>query len=139
MPTAEFCAPSPDTSVSLCSSVYSTCYVTNSEPYTTTYSALDQPERMQLGNQLVDRYTYNSPLQRLQQIQVGTGGTPSSVFSRSYGYDNAGNVLNITHAFGPPPTTENQTFTNDHRDRLKTWVTSGINPPNNESYSYDPL
>lgn len=61
------------------------------------------------------------------------------VFSRSYGYDYAGNVLNITHVFGPPPTTEYQTFTYDHRDRLKSWVTSGINPTNNESYNYDKL
>jgi RHS repeat-associated protein len=107
--------------VSAYSSTYSTYYANNA-----TYTALDQPSSFTLGNTLTQSYQYDTVMQRLSSIQVGTGG---SIFNRGYTYDNVGNVATITGS----PTINTQTFTYDQRDRLSTWTATGIS----ESYQYD--
>jgi hypothetical protein len=67
---------------SMCGTI---CYVTSA-----TYTALNQPDLRSLGNGLSQDWSYSSPMQRLSQIQVG------SLFTRSYTYDNVGNVNSIT-------------------------------------------
>jgi YD repeat-containing protein len=69
------------------------CYVNSGA----TYTALDQPKQWNLGNNVVDRWTYSSPLQRLQQLRVGTSSCAGAacLFDRSYSYDNIGNVAGI--------------------------------------------
>ncbi|HEX8221081.1 MAG TPA: discoidin domain-containing protein, partial [Chloroflexia bacterium] len=116
-------------SVSLCSNLYSPCYVTN-----TKYSPLDQPQEVRLGNNLWNAYIYNDPTQRLQQIKVGPNGD-GSIFNRTYTYDDASNVKSIARNDGGA--TETQNFTYDHRDRLKTWIIPGAQQVVDETYTYD--
>jgi YD repeat-containing protein len=100
---------------------------------TATYTALDQPDQWTLYNGLIQNWTYSSPMQRLSKLQVGTSASPSSVFDRSYSYDNAGNVTSITDNTTTP--IPNQTFGYDHRDRLTSW-TSGSTT---QSYAYNTI
>ncbi|MDQ5823423.1 MAG: DUF6443 domain-containing protein, partial [Chloroflexota bacterium] len=98
------------------------CYATNA-----SYTALDQPKILTYGNSLVQTNSYESLTQRMQSMQVGSGG---SVFSRSYTYDVVGNVGQIV---GSGST---QTFTYDHLDRLKDWSSTGAIAAT-EHYEYD--
>jgi YD repeat-containing protein len=82
-----------------------------------------------LGNNVVQTYSYNSPMARLSQLQVTLGG--SSLFNRSYGYDAVGNVQHIMNNVSG----ENQIFGYDSLDRLTSWSATNTN----QLYSYDPI
>jgi uncharacterized protein RhaS with RHS repeats len=73
---------------------------------------------------------------RLQQLQVGTSGTPGSLFDRSYTYDNVSNFKTITNK-----NTQVQTFRYDFDDRLTSAVATPVSGDSgyNESYSYDAI
>jgi RHS repeat-associated protein len=96
-----------------------------------TYTALSQPEQWTLDNGLLQDWVYSSPMQRLAQLKVG-GGAPASVFDRSYGYDNVGNVTAITDN---KSASNNQTFGYDHRDRLTSWTLNGVT----QTYAYNAI
>jgi YD repeat-containing protein len=106
------------------------CYVSSGA----TYTALSQPKRWVQGNNVVSRWTYSTYLQRLQQLQIGPSSCAGAacLFDRTYGYDNAGNVLNITDNRNAG---NNQTYDYDHRDRLTSWTLSG----STQSYAYNPI
>ncbi|MDQ3705891.1 MAG: hypothetical protein M3437_11825 [Chloroflexota bacterium] len=94
-----------------CSEQYAgLCYA-----HSARYTALDQPDEYKLGNNLLQDFIYSSPMQRLSQIVVG------SLFNRTYGYDDVGNVTSISSS-GQFANPETQTFDYDHLDRLKTWT-----------------
>jgi YD repeat-containing protein len=90
---------------------------------------LDQPDQWTFHNNLVQNWTYSSPMQRLSKLQVGSG-TPASVFDRSYSYDNGGNVTAITDN---KASTNSQAYSYDHRDRLTSWTLNGTT----QNYAYD--
>jgi YD repeat-containing protein len=85
----------------------STCYVTN-----TTYTALNQPEVMALGNGVPQTWSYTER-GFLSRLRVGSA-TPGNVFDRTYTYDGVGNIASILD--NRELTT--QTFRYDERDRL---------------------
>ena len=106
----------------------STCYATGA-----TYSALDQPKEFVLGNGLHQKYTYDSTMQRLQQVEVGLG---LNMFKRDYTYDAVGNVATMTNEV-PTPDKVN-TYTYNHRDRLTNWLEQqSTTTLTNETYAYD--
>jgi RHS repeat-associated protein len=109
--------------VSACSNQYTPCYSSNA-----TYTPLDQPSNVSLGNGLAQTYQYNNSMSRLSQLQVGTNG---SIFYRTYTYDNVGNVESITN---PNNNNQVQSFGYDHRDRLTDW---GIPNVISQTYTYD--
>jgi RHS repeat-associated protein len=96
-----------------------------------SYTALDQPDQWTFYNGLVQNYTYSSSMQRLSQLQVGSG-TPASIFDRSYSYDNGGNVTAITDN---KASTNNQSYAYDHRDRLTSWTLNGTT----QTYAYNEI
>ena len=103
---------------SACSS-FGGCYASSSQPYT----ALDQPKQWTFGNSLLQTWNYDTLMQRLQQLQVGTSADPGSLFTRSYTYDSVGNVESIAD----PQLPETQHFSYDHRDRLThAWTTATL-------------
>ncbi|MDQ5823738.1 MAG: hypothetical protein M3441_05925 [Chloroflexota bacterium] len=102
------------------------CYAKNGQ-----YTALDQPENYQLGNNLLQDYEYSSPMQRLSEIRVGPESNPVS--KRTYTYDPVGNVESLTR-LGQSISAETQTFGYDHRDRLTSWSLQG---GATETYAYD--
>nr|MBA3946055.1 hypothetical protein [Herpetosiphonaceae bacterium] len=111
---------------SACSSLGG-CYVSGA-----TYTALDQPLQVGLGNALTQTWTYSGPMQRLGSEQLNV--TP--VKQHTLTYDNAGNIKTDTD----PTTNEAQTFTYDERDRLTNWtVQTGSQTTINNNYSYDVL
>ncbi|PZS06131.1 MAG: hypothetical protein DLM69_00400 [Candidatus Chloroheliales bacterium] len=77
----------------------------------------------------MDTYYYNSPMARLSQLQVTSGG--SSLFNRSYDYDPVGNVQSITNNISG----ENQSFGYDPLDRLSSWNATNVS----QQYNYDPI
>jgi len=109
---------------SVCSNLYG-CYATAAG-----YSALNQPVTQTLGSGVVVTYTYQSPMSRLGRLQV-TAGT-NSLFDRSYGYDNVGNVQTIINNLNA----EQQTYGYDPLDRLTNWDTS---TSVHEQYVYDAI
>ena len=116
------------TSVCSAPTSYNICYASYA-----TYTALDQPSQFTLGNNLNQVYTYSSPMQRLQQMQVGPN---LGLYNRSYTYDAVGNVATTTNDI-PNPTHTN-TYTYDHRDRLTRWQLN-TSPSVDESYQYDEI
>jgi RHS repeat-associated protein len=109
---------------SACSVLYAPlCYASNA-----TYTPLDQPATTTFGNGLTQTNSYTTPMQRLNQIQVGTGG---GVMNRTYTYDGVGNVSGISKSDGG---NEAQTFEYDHRDRLTRWYIQNVV---DQSYTYD--
>ncbi len=117
---------------SLCSNLYSPCYVnSNTDSTTQHYTALDQPTTLSLGNGLQQNYTYTTPMSRLFQLLVGPSGD-GRVLAKTYGYDSVGNVNGIGQTVGGQQETQN--FTYDHLDRLTSWSTNtGVY----ETYQYD--
>jgi RHS repeat-associated protein len=108
-----------------------TCYASSAQ-----YTALDQPASFTFGNGLVQNYGYEPVMKRLQTLRVGTSANPTSVSSRTYGYDAVGNVQDLNST----TTGENQHFTYDHLDRLNRWtVMSGTTTTVDQSYTYDKL
>lgn len=103
----------------------------------TTYTALNQPVQETFGNGLKQKWTYSSPMSRLQQLQVGTSGTPGSLFDRSYTYDSVSNVKTITNA----KNTQVQTFGYDFHDRLTSAVATPVSGDSGyiETYGYDAI
>src|SRR5262249_27358317 len=91
------------------------------------YTALDQPNQWTFANTLVQNWTYTSPMQRLQELKVGT-----TVFDRAYSYDNVGNVTSITDKLNAA---NNESFGYDHRNRLTSWTLGGAT----QSYGYDTI
>lgn len=116
---------------SLCSDITGqNCYVSSS-----TYTALDQPDAFSFGNGTAQDYKYtnsSNPMNRLQELLV-TGPGSTTLFNRTYTYDNVGNVSNITKPGSSP---ESQDFRYDDRDRLIEWL---INSTSTATYSYDAL
>jgi len=98
-----------------------------------TYTALDQPDQMTLYNGKIANWSYSNAMQRLNRLQVGTSASPSSVFDRSYSYDNVGNVKTIVDGTATPM--PSQTFGYDERDRLTSWTSGSTS----ESYAYNEL
>jgi YD repeat-containing protein len=99
------------------------CYVGNAaNSIPATYTALDQPLKWQFdnGNGAIQQWTYDSPMQRLQRIQVGTAISPYILMHRSYLYDVGGNVKQI----GDLGANQTQTFEYDERDRLVHYQTT---------------
>jgi len=91
-------------------SSYGNTYLTN-----TTYDALGQTLTQGFGNAVTTTSTYETLSKRLSSIvAVGANGPSNPVFHRSYRYDVAGNVQNITNA----QTSETLRYGYDHRDRL---------------------
>ncbi|MDQ3928399.1 MAG: RHS repeat protein, partial [Chloroflexota bacterium] len=110
----------------VCSKTISTpCYANN-----ISYTALNQTAIMPFGNGLLQRFTYDSVMQRLQQLQVGTTASPGSVMNKSYAYDAAGNVATITNTLN----SEVSSYTYDHLDRLTGWSIPALL---NQQYAYD--
>ncbi|MBA3945260.1 MAG: RHS repeat-associated core domain-containing protein [Herpetosiphonaceae bacterium] len=111
---------------SACSSVSGTgCYANLA-----SYTALDQPLQWTLGNYIVPTWSYLAPMQRLQQLDV------PGVLSRSYQYDNAGNVRSIQDNRAG----QTQTFSYDEQNRLTHGSTSGgASGSYDESYTYDAI
>ncbi len=108
-----------------------TCYASGAQ-----YNALAQPTSFTLGNGLVQGYEYQSLTQRLWKLRVGTAANPTSISSRTYGYDAVGNVEDLNST----TTGENQHFTYDHLDRLNGWtVNSGATTTVSQAYTYDKL
>ncbi len=96
-----------------------------------SYNALNQPIIGSANINILQQWTYNSPMQRLDGIQAGTG---ASLLNRSYGYDAAGNVtLRTDNRSGAG---ESETFAYDEQNRLINW---NINNTAQEHYDYDPL
>ncbi len=95
---------------SACSS-FGGCYASSSQPYT----ALDQPKQWTFGNSLLQTWNYDTLMQRLQQLQVGTSADPGSLFTRSYTYDGVGNVESIAD----PQLPETQHFSYDQRPTVR--------------------
>ncbi len=96
-----------------------------------TYTALDQPLTLQLGNGLTQAWAYAAPMQRVQAITVGTG-----VLNRAYTYDPVGNVATIADNL----VAQTQTFAYDARDRLTRAATAGGTAGSyDETDTYDPL
>ncbi|PZS06134.1 MAG: hypothetical protein DLM69_00415 [Candidatus Chloroheliales bacterium] len=93
------------------------------------YTALGQATDITLGNTVVETYNYSTPMARLSQLQVTSGG--SSLFNRSYGYDPVGNVQSITNNISG----ENQVFGYDPLDRLVSWNATNVS----QQYYYDPI
>jgi RHS repeat-associated protein len=112
---------------SVCSDANETnCYARSAQ-----YTALDQPDTFTYGNGLVQDNVYDPVMKRMSDLKVGTAGSPTSVFNRTYVYDAVGNVQDINST-----TAGNQHFTYDHLDRLGAWTTNtGVS----ESYTYDKL
>jgi RHS repeat-associated protein len=98
-----------------------------------TYTALDQPDQWTFNNGIIQNWSYGSPMQRLSRLQAGPSATPSSVFDRSYTYDNASNVKTIVdNTTAPIP---NQSYSYDHRDRLTSWTLGSTT----QTYTYNML
>ena len=104
---------------------------TNTYVYGTTYDASSRMDYQLLGANagtwiLKSDYTYNAWTTqggRLQQLAIGTSGSPTSIQDLRYTYDPVGNVLTIAdYKAGSPQT---QTFTYDALDRLRKAVASG--------------
>ena len=88
------------------------CYVNNA-----TYTALDQPDQWTLGNDLVQDWSYTSPMQRLERLQLG------GLFDRGYSYDAGGNITTLRDYLA----NQTQHFSYDHRDRLiHAWTSAGL-------------
>ncbi|PZS06280.1 MAG: hypothetical protein DLM69_00315 [Candidatus Chloroheliales bacterium] len=109
---------------SVCSNLYA-CYATAA-----SYTALDQPSSITLGSGVQQSYTYQSPMARLGRLQVTSAG--NSLFDRSYGYDNVGNVQTIVNNLNA----EQQTYGYDPLDRLTNW---DIGNSVHEQYVYDTI
>jgi len=109
---------------SVCSNLYD-CYATSA-----SYTALNQPSSITLGSSAQQSYGYQSPMARLGRLQVTAGG--NSLFDRSYGYDNVGNVQTIINNLNA----EQQTYGYDPLDRLTNWDTS---TSVHEQYVYDAI
>ncbi|WP_026371041.1 RHS repeat-associated core domain-containing protein [Kallotenue papyrolyticum] len=102
---------------SACSSL-GDCYASNA-----SYTALNQPQQLTFGNQLLQRWDYSSPMQRVQQIRVGTGADLGMHFNRTYAYEPNGNVRQIDDLVFA----QRQSFSYDHRDRLtRAWTSDGV-------------
>jgi RHS repeat-associated protein len=98
-----------------------------------TYDAQNQPTFIRYGNNLRQGWSYTSPMFRLGRTQVGTDASLGSIFDRSYGYDNVGNVSSITdNRTTPIPA---QSYAYDHRDRLTGWTLGTTT----QSYAYDTI
>jgi len=96
-----------------------------------TYTALSQPDQWSFYNGVTQNWSYTSPMQRLSQLQVGSG-TPASIFDRSYSYDNAGNVTAISDNRSAANT---QSYSYDERDRLVSWTLGS----STQSYAYNTI
>ncbi len=107
---------------------YNICYAQNA-----TYTALDQPTQFSLGSGALQAYQYNGVMARLSNIQVQAGGT--ALLSKSYTYDNVGNVDTILNSVLSP--TQTGTYTYDHRDRLVRWQVNTTPMAIDENYYYD--
>jgi YD repeat-containing protein len=110
---------------SMCGTI---CYVNGA-----TYNALGQPQTRALNNGLTTSWVYTSPMQRLQDLQIGTVATPTSVTHRDYAYDPVGNIQTIIdYVWG-----QNQNFTYDARDRLIHAGTTGSAGAPGMAYTID--
>ncbi len=76
--------------------------------------------------------SYSSPMARLSTLSVSAGAT--TILSRNYGCDNAGNLTSLTDTTFSTPL-GSQTFAYDDRDRVTSWTSS----LGSETYTYDPI
>ncbi len=130
-PTGETVAYTYDAAWRQTSVCGTTCYASGAQ-----YTALAQPKSFTLGNGLVQGYEYEGVMQRLWKLKVGTTTNPTSVNSRTYGYDVVGNVEDLNST----TTGENQHFDYDHLDRLNKWtVANGGTTTVSQTYTYDKL
>jgi YD repeat-containing protein len=86
------------------------CYVSASQSAT----ALDQPRQWTWSTGAMQTWEYSSPMQRLQQLRIGSSSNLGQFFHRTYTYDNGGNLTQITDQLAG----QTQYFSYDHRDRL---------------------
>ncbi|NWF65696.1 MAG: RHS repeat protein, partial [Chloroflexi bacterium] len=104
----------------------------------TTYDSAGRIDLRILGNSRRTDYVYYPWTQqggRLQYIQSGTSGTPTSLQNLTYTYDPVGNVLTITDSIAGPQT---QTFAYDALDRLTSASASGgTSGLYSETYTYN--
>lgn len=98
-PSGEVVASSYDggwRQTSLCGT---TCYVSGA-----TYTALNQPDVVTLGNGLLQDYNYDVRA-RLSEQKLGPSATPTARLHRSYAYDGTSNVTAITNLLTSQTTT----------------------------------
>lgn len=105
---------------------------------TAEYNALGQWTRRTYGNGQETRRAYRSDNFRLERIESGEAGDANQQFL-VYGYDLAGNVMQIEDWNAGAPAPQVQQFTYDPLDRLETASASGgsggtYSP---EEYRYD--
>jgi RHS repeat-associated protein len=107
-----------------------------------SYAAHGTVEAMTLGNNLIERTTYNTRLQPTQ-IKLGTSSLPASVLQLDYTYGvRANNVLDVTKNNGNverqtitcPGLNAQQSYTYDSLNRLKMMSELG---GWSQTYSYD--
>jgi RHS repeat-associated protein len=96
-----------------------------------TYTALDQPDVWSFGNGASQDWDYNSTNALLNRIRVLNSGS-SAIFNRNYAYDKVANVKTITDNLS---SSNNQTYTYDHRDRLTSWTLGSTT----QTYTYNAI
>jgi len=98
----------------------------------TTYDSAGRIDLRTFGNTTQTDYSYYPWTQqggRLQSLQSGTAGTPTSLQNMSYTYDAVGNLSNITNTLA----SETNTYSYDTLNRLTSWNLNGTT----ETYGYN--
>jgi YD repeat-containing protein len=113
--------------VSLCTNA-GPCYASGA-----TYSALNQPLALDVGNTTREQRIYSQPMLRLEWLSIGTSSNVNAYFAGNYSYDAVGNLRTLSN-----PGWGTQTYSYDHRDRLVGAV-SPTAVTFNETYTYDVL
>ena len=93
------------------------------------YNAASQMTTLTFGNNVVTTYGYNSQNLRLLTLQTGAG---NSIQNLSYGYDNVGNVTNLTDILN----NKTSNYTYDDLNRLTNWE---LVATYSQSWQYNPI